>query len=364
MRVFLVLLLAALCVGLTGRSSAAPYPPPHEGTFVIPRYTFEDGETLQNLRVHYVTFGTPKTDSRGRTTNAVLILHGTGGSSKQFLRPIFAGVLFPPGGLLDASKYYIIIPDDVGHGQSSKPSDGLRAKFPHYDYHDMVRAEHELVTQALHVNHLRLVMGTSMGGMHTWMWGEQYPAMMDALMPLASLPIQISGRNRVWRDMVANAIVTDPAYDNGNYAVEPHGLREVADLLWMVGSAPVYDQRIMPTGTAADTYFRSLVVPLAGHLDANDMLYAIRASRDYNPQPLLGNIQAPLFAINSADDQINPPALNILDAEIARVKHGRYILLPITPQTRGHGTHTRPRVWGSYLEQLLRISGLPQVEGD
>lgn len=360
MRALVVCLLAAICCGVSiARVQAAPYPAPHGGTYVVPQFTFEDGETLRNLRLHYLTFGTPRTDSRGRTTNAVLIMHGTGGSSKQFLRPVFAGVLFPPGGLLDARKYYIIIPDGIGHGASSKPSDGLRAKFPHYGYHDMVRADHELLTAALHVNHLRLVMGTSMGGMQTWMWGELYPTMMDALMPLASLPIQISGRNRVWRDMIANAIVSDPGYANGNYTTEPLAMREVADLLWMVGSAPVYDQRIMPTGPEADAYFRSVVVPLSSHFDANDMLYAIRASRDYDPQPLLRTIQAPLFAINSADDQINPPALNILDGEIAGVKRGRYILLPIDPRTRGHGTHTLPRVWGAYLQQLLRISGGP-----
>lgn len=349
-------LFIALCVGAIGRAHAAAYPPPHEGTYVVPLFRFESGETLRNLRLHYVAFGTPRTDRNGRTINAVLIMHGTGGSSKQFLQPKFAGVLFAPGGLLDARKYYIIIRDGIGHGQSSKPSDGLRAKFPHYDYHDMVRADYLLITDGLHMNHLRLVMGTSMGGMQTWMWGELHPAMMDALMPLASLPVQISGRNRVWRDMVANAIVSDPGYADGNYRVQPRAMREVADLLWMVGSAPVYDQRIMPTGAAADAYFRSKVVPLAAHYDANDMLYAVRASRDYNPQPLLGRIQAPLFAVNSADDQINPPELGIMQGEIRRVKHGRYILLPITPLTRGHGTHTLPRVWGAYLRQLLRMS--------
>jgi homoserine O-acetyltransferase len=357
--------LTALCASLVLFSTLAAHaqtgsnPQPHDATYIVPSFKFEDGQTLQNLRLHYVTFGTPQVDRSGRTTNAVLIMHGTGGSTKQFLRPAFAGVLFVPGGLLDARKYYIIIPDGIGHGQSSKPSDGLRAKFPHYDYHDMVRAQHELVTAGLHVNHLRLVMGTSMGGMQTWMWGEMYPGMMDALMPLASLPIEISGRNRIWRDMAANAIVSDPAYDGGDYTSEPHAMREVADLLWMVGSAPVYDQRIMPTGAAADAYFRSAVVPLPAHYDANDMLYAIRASRDYNPEPLLGTIRAPLFAVNSADDQINPPSLKIMEREIARVKRGRYILLPISPQTRGHGTHTLPRVWGSYLDRLLRISARP-----
>ncbi len=353
MRAFVFLLLLAAGGGAL-RATAAPYPTAHCGAYIIRGFQFGDGETLARLRMHYVTFGKPRVDASGNTTNAVLVMHGTGGSAKQFLNARFAGVLFSAGGLLDARNYFIIIPDGIGHGGSSKPSDGLGARFPHYGYHDMVRAVHELVSSGLHVNHLRLVMGTSMGGMQTWMWGEMYPSMMDALMPLASLPIQISGRNRVWRDMIAGAITRDPAYENGAYAIEPkRALREAEDILWLAGSAPVYDQRIMPTGGAADTYYLTHIVPGAGHLDANDLLYAIRASHDYNPEPQLERIQARLFAINSADDQINPPELNIMQREITNVKRGRFILIPIGPQTRGHGTHTLPRVWGEYLRQLL-----------
>jgi homoserine O-acetyltransferase len=338
-------------------AGAASYPPPHDGTYTISHFTFADGEHLDGLRLHYVTFGTPRTDAAGRTTNVVLIIHGTGGSTTQFVSDRFAGVLFSPGGLLDARKYFIVIPDEIGHGKSSKPSDGLRAHFPRYGYHDMVRATHDLLTAGLHVNHLRLVMGTSMGGMQTWMWGEMYPTMMDALMPLASQPIQVSGRNRIWRDMVANAIVSDPGYDGGNYRTEPQGMREAGDILWLAGSAPLYDQHIMPTGAAADAYFRSKVVPLPEHYDANDLLYQIRCSQDYNPEPLLGTIRAPLLAINSADDQINPPELGIMTREITKVPHGRFVLLPITSQTRGHGTHTLPRVWGNYLRDFLQQTG-------
>ncbi len=337
------------------RAPAAAYPAPRDRTYVIHQFRFQDGETLPNLRLHYVTFGTPRSNASGKTTNAVIVLHGTGGSTKQFVSARFAGVLFSPGGLLDARKYFIIIPDGIGHGDSSKPSDGLRTRFPHYGYHDMVRAVHLLVTGGLHVNHLRLVMGTSMGGMQTWMWGEMYPSMMDALMPLASLPVEISGRNRIWRDMIAGAITGDPAYHDGIYTSEPpRAMREAADILWFMGSAPLYDQRIMPTGAAADAYYKTKIVPLPQHYDANDLLYAVRASRDYNPEPDLGTIQAPLYAINSADDQINPPELNIVQREITKVKRGRFILIPIGPQTRGHGTHTLPRVWGEYLRQLLQ----------
>ncbi len=346
---FFVLVLCGL-----GRAPAAAFPTPVEGTFTIPNFKFDDGETLPELRIHYYTVGTLRTDAQGRT-NAVLIMHGTGGSGRQFLVPPerFAGVLFSPGGLLDASKYFIILPDDIGHGQSSKPSDGLHAKFPHYDYHDMVTAEHALVTEGLHVNHLRLVMGTSMGCMHSWMWGEAYPAMMDALMPLACLPIQISGRNRVWRDMEMDLITSSPDYNGGEYTTQPLGLKAANDISWFVGSAPLYDQSIMPTRDTADAYFKARLAQIPAGLDANDELYAVASSRDYNPEPLLRTIQAPVLAINTADDQINPPELHIVEQRIGKVKHGRFILLPITLQTRGHGTHTLPLVWGKYLAQLL-----------
>jgi homoserine O-acetyltransferase/O-succinyltransferase len=348
---FLFLIFVSATIG---RSNAAAYPPPHSGTYTISSFTFADGETLRNLRLHYETFGTARTDNSGRTTNAVLIIHGTGGSAHQFIGDRFAGVLFKPGGILDARKYFIILPDEIGHGDSSKPSDGLRTKFPHYGYHDMVRATHDMLVNGLHVNHLRLVMGTSMGGMQTWMWGEMYPTMMDALMPLASLPVQISGRNRIWRHMIADLITSSPDYDGGNYKTEPYGLKGAADILWLAGSAPLYDQRLMPTRDAADRYYSERVQHLAAHYDANDTLYQIMSSSDYDPQPDLGKIVAPLLAINSADDQINPPELGILQREIKQVPHGRFVLLPITPQTRGHGTHTYPAIWGKYLAQFLK----------
>ncbi len=350
--------LAAAMLSCVVSVAAATFPKPTGGTYIIARFAFADGEMLQSLRLHYVTYGTPRRNANGQTMNAVLIIHGTGGSSAQFTQPKFAGVLFEPGGQLDARRYYIILPDEIGHGGSSKPSDGLRARFPHYGYRDMVRATHALLVDGLHVNHLRLVMGTSMGGMQTWMWGEMYPRFMDALMPLASLPIAISGRNRIWRDMIADAIVSDPAYEGGNYTTEPvAGLKTAADLLWFMGSAPVYDQRLMPTGAAADAYFHRVIAELSTHLDANDVLYQIQASRDYNPEPELGAIVAPLLAINSADDQINPPELHIAEREIGKVKRGRFVLLPITSATRGHGTHTLPAIWHGYLRQLLAASG-------
>ena len=352
--------LSILCLALAGAcgapspAPAADWPATTDGTFVVPQFHFADGETLRDLRLHYVTLGTPHRDGRGHVDNAVLILHGTGGDAHQFLNDRFAGVLFVPGGILDAQKYFIVLPDSIGHGSSSKPSDGLHARFPHYGYRDMVAADHAVLDRALHVDHLRLVMGTSMGGMQTWLWGETYPTMMDALLPLASLPVAISGRNRVWRDMMVAAIRDDPDYAGGEYAHEPlHGLRAAWYVEWMVGSAPLYDQTLLPTQAAADAYFVDTVRPGAERFDANDAIYQFEASRDYDPQPRLGTIRARLLAINSADDQINPPELGIVEREIRNVPHGRFVLLPITAQTRGHGTHTLPAIWGSYLRELL-----------
>jgi homoserine O-acetyltransferase len=349
--------VCGLAVALVAPVRAASWPAPADGTYVVPEFRFNDGETMRNLRLHYVTLGTPHRDAAGHVDNAVLVLHGTGGDTNQFLRDSFAGVLFVPGGLLDASRYFIVITDGIGHGKSSKPSDGLREKFPHYGYRDMVRAQHDVLVGALHVDHLRLVMGTSMGGMQTWLWGETYPSMMDALMPLASLPIQISGRNRVWRDMIVDDIRSDPDYRGGEYTAEPiRGLAAAWNIEWIFGSAPLYDQTLLPTQAASDTYFAEKVKPVAMRLDANDMIYQFESSRDYDPEPDLGKITAPLLAVNSADDQINPPELKIVDMDIAKVAHGGFVLLPITPETRGHGTHTLPAIWGKYLEQLLASS--------
>jgi homoserine O-acetyltransferase len=309
--------------------------------------------------MHYSTLGTPAKDASGRTTNAVLILHGTGGTGQQFLRPIFAGVLFGPGQLLDANKYYIILPDNIGHGKSSKPSDGMHARFPQYGYADMVSLQHELVEKGLGMNHLRLVMGTSMGCMHSWMWGEEYPEEMDALMPLACLPVQIAGRNRLWRKMVIDGIRQDPEWKNGEYSSEPRAALQVsADFLLIAGSAPLHMQQDLPTRDAADKYLEESVKRITADLDANDFLYAVSASRDYDPSSKLGIIKAPVMFINSGDDFINPPELGIAEREIKNVKRGKFILLPASEKTHGHGTHTWAAVWQQYLKELLEQSAL------
>jgi homoserine O-acetyltransferase len=309
------------------------------------------------LKIHYRTVGTLKTDNSGVARNAVLIGHGTGGSGTQFLSPQFAGVLFGPGQLLDATRYFIILTDGIGHGNSSKPSDGLHARFPHYTYDDMVLAQYELLTKKLGVNRLRLVMGTSMGGMHTWVWGETYPDFMDALMPLASLPIEIAGRNRIWRRMAMDAIRNDPEWLGGEYKTQPtRGLVSAENLLLLAGSAPLQWQKQAPTRDAADKFYTDRLTGAVARLDANDLLYQLDASREYNPSPKLETIKAPLIAINSADDVINPPELGVMEREIKRVKRGRFILIPISDQTRGHGTHTLPAIWQQHLKELLEMS--------
>ncbi len=350
------MLRSILLLATFAAPAAAQYPAPAEGDFLIRNFQFRSGGSLPELRIHYRTIGTPERDAQGVVRNAVLVMHGTGGTGRQFIRPDFAGELFQSGGLLDAARYYIILPDDIGHGGSSKPSDGLHARFPTFGYLDMLDAEYRLVTDGLKVNHLRLVMGTSMGGMHTWLWGERYPDFMDALMPLASLPMQISGRNRVWRRVVIDAIRNDPAWKNGEYTAQPPSLRTAEEMLYLVGSNTVLRQRELPTLARADSALDASVTASMRTADANDMLYQVQASFDYDPGPDLEKIRAPLFAINSADDLINPPELGILEQEIKRVPKGRAIVIPLGPDTRGHGTHTVAKVWKAYLEELLRIS--------
>lgn len=329
---------------------------PTHGEFVIKNFRFVSGEVLPTLRLHYRTLGKPDRDAKGLVRNAVLIMHGTGGNGGQFEAPSFAGELFVPGALLDANRYFLIMPDALGFGQSSKPSDGLRATFPRYGYTDIVTAQHRLLTEGLGVNHLRLVMGTSMGAMHTWMWGEQYPDFMDALLPLASLPAQISGRNRIWRRAIIDAIRNDPAWDGGNYTMQPPSLRTVHLLLFLVGSNPVLRQQLMPTLAESDRVLDAVIAMGVRNSDANDLLYQVDASRDYDPAPMLEKIRAPLFAVNTADDFIDPPELGILEREIKRVPKGRAFLIPAGPDTRGHGTHTFPAVWKHHLAELLKVS--------
>jgi homoserine O-acetyltransferase len=352
---FTSLVLLAAC----GTLQAADYPPPTPGDYTIRDFRFASGETLPEVRMHYRTLGKPERDDKGVVRNAVLILHGTGGDGENFVRAggggdLFAAELFGKGQPLDATRYYLILPDNLGHGQSTKPSDGLRARFPRYGYHDLIEAQYRLLTEGLKVNHLRLVLGTSMGGMHTWLWGQKYPDFMDALVPLASLPAQIAGRNRMWRKLISEAIRTDPEWQKGEYKTQPRGLKTAAQMLYLMSSNPVQRQKAAPTLQKADEGFEQGVAALLKRLDANDWLYAVESSHDYDPGPGLEKITAPLLAINFADDLINPPELGILEKEIKRVKNGKALVIPLSDETVGHGTHTKAAVWKQHLENLLK----------
>lgn len=338
---------------MAGAAQAVP-PVTREADLTLPSFTFKSGETLTDVRLHYTTLGTPHRDARGHVDNAVLILHGTGGTGAQFMRPQFADVLFQPGGLLDPARYFIILPDDIGHGRSSKPSDGLHARFPHYDYDDMVELERRVVADGLQVDHLRLILGTSMGCMHAFVWGEAHPSFADGLMPLACLPVELAGRNRLWRRMAIDAIQADPGYQGGDYSQEPQaGLRTAADLLMIAGSAPIQMQKSWPDRASVDKALAEQTEHQLATLDANDLIYQLDASRTYNPAPDLEKITAPVLWINSADDFINPPDLGIAEREARRLPHGQFILIPASLDTHGHGTHTWAAVWQDQMRDFL-----------
>ncbi|MCA1611574.1 MAG: alpha/beta fold hydrolase [Acidobacteria bacterium] len=345
-------LLAALA-SLLPLATAWAQPEPVPGDFHIRNFRFASGETLPDLVLHYRTIGTPRRDASGTVRNAVLVLHGTTGSGKGFLSPNFAGTLFGPGQLLDASRYYLILPDGIGHGESSRPSQGLHARFPRYTYDDMVAAQHALVTSGLGVDHLRLVLGTSMGAMHAWVWAERYPGFADGLVPLAAVPAAIAGRNRVLRRMISEDIREDPEWKNGDYTSQPRGLRAAVQILLVMISAPVQWQTLAPTRDAADRLLSDQMAARLSGADANDFLYAFEASREYDPSPGLEKIDSPVLAINFADDTINPPELGLMEKLMPRVPRGRYVLIPIGRETRGHGTHSWPAVWGEHLKKFL-----------
>jgi homoserine O-acetyltransferase len=356
--------LLFLLVGVAAAQTAAPVwhpaapPPSHwpikDGWYTVPNFRFGTGETLPELKLHYLTLGTPHRNAAGHTDNVILLLHGTGGDAHSLLNPAFSDVLFGPGQPLDTTKYFIVLPDDLGHGESSKPSDGLRMNFPHYDYDDMVRSQHQMLVDGLHIDHLRLILGTSMGCMQSFVWGETYPDFSDALAPFACLPVELAGRNRMWRYMSMQIIRDDPAWDNGNYTTEPvEGLRGANDLLIIAGSSPLQMQKNFPTREQAEKYVDTTLDRLIAHTDADNFLYYVNASRNYNPEPKLGAITAPVLWINSADDFINPPELSIAQELVGRMPHAKFILIPISDKTRGHGTHTVASVWKDYLVQFL-----------
>jgi homoserine O-acetyltransferase len=344
---------AVAALTFAANAFGATWPEPVAGDFVIKDFRFGTGETLPELKIHYVTLGRPSRDAKGHVTNAVLVLHGTGGSHRQFLSANFAGELFGPGQLLDAATHYIVIPDGIGHGQSTKPSDGLHAKFPRYTYADMIEAQHRLLTDALGVDHLLLLLGTSMGGMHAWMWAERWPGSADGLVPLASRPMAIAGRNRMWRKMVIDAIRNDPEWMGGEYTKPPRGMAEAIHWLLIASPGPLQLQKNLPTRDAADQYVEDQTRQRLATTDANDLLYAVEASREYDPSADLEKITAPLLAINFSDDFVNPPELGDFEKLVARVPRGKAVLIRAGEDARGHSTHTWPAAYRQHLAAFL-----------
>jgi homoserine O-acetyltransferase/O-succinyltransferase len=331
--------------------------PVKDNLYVAHNFRFGSGETLPELKLRYLTLGSPHRNASGHVDNAVLLLHGTGGNRRTLLVPQFSDVLFGPGQPLDITRYFLIFPDDIGQGDSSKPSDGLRMKFPRYDYDDMVRSQHQMLLEGMGVDHLRLILGTSMGCMQSFVWGETYSGFADALMPLACLPTAIAGRNRMMRYMAIENIKNDPAWQNGNYASEPLlGLRTANEMLLIMGSAPLVTQKAAPTREAAEEYVDKYLTRVGASTDANNLIYYVDASRNYDPSAQLGRITVPVMYINSADDFINPPELGIAENLAKQMPHAKFVLIPISDATRGHGTHTQAAIWKDYLVELLRES--------
>jgi homoserine O-acetyltransferase len=327
-----------------------------DGVVNLPNFRFGTGETLPQLKLHYLTLGTPHRNTAGHVDNAVLLLHGTGGDAHSLLNPIFSNVLFGPGQPLDITKYFLILPDDIGHGESSKPSDGLHAHFPAYDYDDMVRSQRVMLDE-MKIDHLRLILGTSMGCMQSFVWGEAYPGFMDALAPFACLPVPLAGRNRMMRYMAIQAIKQDPGWLDGEYKTEPaQGLRTANEMLLVMGSSPLQMQKQAPTREQAERYVDRYLARTMAATDANNMLFYIDASRNYDPSPRLDQIKTPVLWINSGDDFINPAELGIAEQQVKRMPNARFILLPISDATRGHGTHTAAAVWKDYLVEFMQAT--------
>ena len=359
-RLFLALLLTTPLIAQTPLQPKAPSTeivwPTNPVNVDLPNYHFNSGQTLPTLHLHALTLGTLHRDAQGHAQNAVLLLHGTGGNASSLLNPIFSNVLFGPGQPLDITKYFLILPDDIGHGQSSKPSDGLHANFPAYDYDDMVRSQHDMLA-ALHVDHLRLILGTSMGCMQAFVWGETYPNFASALAPFACQANALAGRNRMWRYMAIKALQNDPAYLNGEYKSEPlQSLTFANDLLLLAGQAPLQTQKLYPTRASVEHFTDTAVTRADATTDANNMIFYINASRNYDPSPSLEKITVPVLWINSADDFINPPELALAEQQTKRMPRAKFILIPISDRTRGHGTHTAAALWKDDLIQLLNDS--------
>jgi homoserine O-acetyltransferase len=346
------ILMLVVSRGAAAEAPSISYPGQKEGDFIAKNFGFQSGDSMPEVRLHYTTLGVPHKNAHGEIDNAVLMLHGTTGTGKNFLSPSLGGQLFGKGQPLDANTFFIILPDGLGRGGSTKPSDGLRTKFPHYGYRDVVEGQHRLVTEGLGIKHLRLVFGTSMGGMHAWMWGERYPDAMDAIMPVACQPVEIGGRNMLWRRLIIEAIRNDPEWNDGNYSKEPSRFTHVLPIFNIMTDSPVRLQEQAPTRAKANELYDGFISSYA-KVDANDYLYWFESSYDYDPAPELGKIKAKLLAVNFADDELNPPEVGVMEREVGRVKNGRFVTVPASSNSRGHQSLSQAALWKNYVVELL-----------
>ena len=354
-RPILLTALAAAALALPLRpAAAAAQTLPRDGDYVVKDFHFKNGQTLPELKQHYRTFGVARRDAAGHITNGVLLLHGSSSDGMQVLAPSLTTVLFPAGMPLDTTRYFIIVPDGIGAGGSSKPSDGLHAKFPNYGYEDMVEAQHRLVADYFGIQRLKLVMGVSMGGMHTWLWGIRYPDMMDALVPVAAQPVSVRGRNLVWRRILSNAIRSDPEWKGGDYTTQPQGFLSIMPMFDMMVQSVAGLDAADPDRAAADAYIKKYIEDTAKSSDANNILYRFEASLDYNPAPEVEKIKAPLLAILFADDELNPVSLGAVEKIMPRVKGGRVALIPASPGSSGHRNQTRAAMFKDQLAEFLK----------
>ncbi len=343
----------AIVLGVASAAGAQSIPAPERHDFIVRNFRFQSGETLPEVRIHYRTVGTPVRDAKGRITNGVLALHGSSGDAGQVLAASFSEPLLGTGGPLDAGKYFVIFPDNLGNGRSTKPSDGLRAKFPKYGYHDMVTLQHRLVTEGLGIDRLKLIIGISMGGMQAWLWGIRYPDAMDGLIPIAAQPVAIQGRNLLWRRILSQAIRKDPEWKNGNYEKQPQGFLSIMPMFDMLVQSPARLGESLTSYPKADAHLEDVLEETLEEDDANNILYRFESSFDFNPEPDLAKIRAPLLTILFEDDELNPTTLGTMERVMPKVKTGRVVVIPAGPETEGHRTQVKASVWREHVRRFM-----------
>ena len=342
-----------LLLGIAPAAAAQSFPAPERQDFIVKDFRFRSGETLPEITIHYRTVGTPVRDARGKITNGVMVLHGSSGDAGQVLAASFSEPLLGKGGPLDAGKYFLIFPDNLGNGRSTKPSDGLRAKFPRYGYLDMVALQHRLVTHGLGIDRLKLIIGISMGGMQAWLWGIHYPDAIDGLVPIAAMPVAIQGRNLLWRRILSQAIHKDPEWKDGNYDKQPQGFLSIMPMFDMLVQSPARLADSITSYRAADDHLAEVLEETLDEDDANNILFRFESSFEFNPEPDLGKIRAPVLTILFEDDELNPVTLGIMERVMPKVKAGRMVVIPAGPETEGHRTQVKASVWREHVRRFM-----------